>query len=350
MAGVFTLVFVVMGAGAIPAPAHAAFFDKVFQFFGGSSQAASPEDMSQEGLSLPLLGSQRSGAMPASGVPVNDGIVLPATQDSALVSTRNPSGTLPRPGSDQIVVYTVEQGDTPSAIADRFGISLQTLLWANNLRTASSIRPGDDLVILPVTGVQYEVKKGDTIESIAKKFKGDAEDIIGFNGLALGEALKVGTSIIIPDGELASSLVPSSAGSLGRVSTPSRFSALPEFAGYYMRPIIGGRNARATRANPHGIHGYNGVDLANSCGLAVLASADGTIILTRSEGWNGGYGRYVVMAHPNGTQTLYGHMSQILASPGQSVSQGSQIGMIGSTGNSTGCHVHFEIRGARNPF
>jgi len=110
-----------------------------------------------------------------------------------------------------------------------------------------------------------------------------------------------------------------------------------------MRPIFGGRRSR-------GIHGYNGIDLADSCGSPVVTSAPGTVIILRSSGWNGGYGKYIVVTHPNGTQTLYAHLSSVLASVGQFVAQGSQIGNIGSTGNSTGCHVHFEIRGAKNPF
>ena len=90
--------------------------------------------------------------------------------------------------------------------------------------------------------------------------------------------------------------------------------------------------------------------MANSCGLPILASAAGTIIVARDAGWNGGYGKYLVVSHPNGTQTLYAHLNAVLAKYGQQVAQGSQIGKIGSTGNSTGCHLHFEVRGARNPF
>lgn len=264
-----------------------------------------------------------------------DGVPLLITQDNALMSTRNPLGTIPRPDADRIAVYTVQTGDTPGAIAQQFGISLNTLLWANNLRSASTIKAGDDLIILPVTGVQYEVKRGDTLEGIAKKFKGDAAEIVSFNGLGIGETLETGMIIIIPDGEL----VPPPAGR----PSPSRFSVLPEHRGYYIRPILGGRRSR-------GIHGFNGVDVADSCGFPVLASAEGTVIVARPTGWNGGYGKYAVLTHPNGTQTLYAHLSSILAGVGQPVRQGAVIATVGSTGNSTGCHVHFEIRGAKNPF
>lgn len=281
------------------------------------------------------MGSQPAGG---AGGPVDDASSpLQITQGNALVASRNPAGTLPRLSNDQIVVYTVEPGDTPGAIAEKFGISLNTLLWANNIRNANMIRAGDDLIILPVTGVQYAAKKGDTLESIARAFKGDVDDIEQFNGLAIGAPLEPGTTLIIPDGEFSAPPQERPAQSRGRIA------ALPEYSGYFLRPIVGGRRSR-------GVHGYNGVDLAQSCGLSVLASADGSVIAARSAGWNGGYGKYLVVSHPNNTQTLYAHLSSVFFSPGQAVERGNAIGLIGSTGNSTGCHVHFEIRGARNPF
>lgn len=320
--------------------AHAGLFNDIWKFIAGSD-AEAREESSMAAISLPLLGSQpkTNGAAESS---------LQTVQDSALVASRNPAGTLPSSSADKILVYTVQVGDTPGGIANRFGISLNTLLWANNIKKANLIKVGDELVILPVTGVQYEVKKGDTIDSIAKKYKGDTNEILAFNGLAIGEALTVGQDIIIPDGEFTPT--PASSKSAVSSSALSRFANLPEQIGYYLRPIIGGRNPRATTANPHGLHGFNGVDLSNSCGMPVMASADGAVLIARSTGWNSGFGKYIVIAHPNGTQTLYAHLSSILVSAGQSVDQGTQIGTIGSTGNSTGCHVHFEIRGAKNPF
>lgn len=330
----------------VPRPVQAGFFVEVLKFFSGADASATEVitgSAPAAAVSLPLLGSR---ALPSLGGKERQEIQkeeslpqLQITQESALVAPQNPMGTLADPFQDAIVVYRVREGDTASDIADRFGISLNTLLWANNLRTASSIRVGEELVILPVTGVRYEVKKADTIESIAKTFKGDADEILRFNGLAIGAPLEIGAALIIPDGELA----PPPEQKTSPASLRRRIALLPEYIGYFLRPIIGGRKSR-------GIHGYNGVDLAYSCGMPVLASAPGTVILSRGSGWNGGYGKYVVITHSNGTQTLYAHLSSILASVGQFVAQGSQIGMVGSTGNSTGCHVHFEIRGARNPF
>jgi murein DD-endopeptidase MepM/ murein hydrolase activator NlpD len=99
-----------------------------------------------------------------------------------------------------------------------------------------------------------------------------------------------------------------------------------------------------------GIHGYNGVDLAAGVGTPILAAAGGEVIVAKGSGWNGGYGNYVVIKHPNGTQTLYAHMSSTAISSGAQVSGGEVIGYVGNTGRSTGSHLHFEVRGAKNPF
>ena len=110
-----------------------------------------------------------------------------------------------------------------------------------------------------------------------------------------------------------------------------------------MRPIIGGRRTQ-------GLHGYNGVDLGVSYGSPIYAAAPGTVIISRNGGWNGGYGKYIVVSHPNGTQTLYAHNSDNVVFAGANVIRGQVIGFVGSTGKSTGPHLHFEVRGARNPF
>ena len=349
-------VFMLGASTMYPASAHAGFLSGIFHFLGGTDAAALVETPAPI---LPLLDSQQNPPPSEDGSTdksPNDGISLQMTDDAALVAPRNPIGVYADVTHDEIVVYTVKSGDSPTGIAKRFGITLNTLLWANDLRSASSIKVGDSLVILPVSGVQYKVKKGDTIESIAKRFKPKDEtdissvmtDILQFNGLAINEQLKEGTTIIIPDGELTAPvpapLNPKSS------NIPRLNLGLPEYIGYFLRPILGGYNARATRNNPHGLHGYNGVDLAGDYGSAIMASAEGTVIRAKSTGWNGGYGKYVVLTHPNGTQTLYAHMSSALVEIGQRVVQGATIGYVGSTGNSTGPHVHFEIRGAKNPF
>lgn len=319
-------------------------------FFGedaGARVKTSPSPQTSL-LSSPLMGARQAAPPPlteaGTGGPVaSEEPALSSSQDNALVASRNPLGTLPGPAHDQIFIYKVEDGDTVSAIAERFGISVSTILWANNIKSAISIKAGDELVILPVSGVQYEVKKGDTIEAIAKRFKGEVNDILSFNGLAVGEDLEVGEMIIIPDGE--SQALPIKAAPPTRTirGIPARFANLPDYGSYYIRPIGAGSRSR-------GFHGHNGVDLADSCGTPVLASAAGTVIVARASGWNGGYGKYIVVNHENGTQTLYGHLSGVKVVLGQAVNQGAVIGLLGTSGNSTGCHIHFEVRGAKNPF
>jgi len=263
--------------------------------------------------------------------------------NNSLLPDSGPMGTIAdiedQAGSDQISIYVVREGDNLSQIASMFNVSVNTIVWSNDIARGSKIVPGQNLVILPISGVKYEVKKGDTVKSIAKKLNGDADEIIKFNDLPASGQLAEGQTIIVPNGEIAPVLAAKS----DLKSSPVRGANGPSYAGYYIRPIVGGRKSQ-------GLHGYNGVDLADSCGAPVMASASGDVIINREGGWNGGYGNYVVISHSNGTQTLYSHLSSSIVSAGWHVVKGQVIGYIGSTGKSTGCHLHFEVRGAKNPF
>jgi len=242
---------------------------------------------------------------------------------------------LGKSGTGQISVYIVRTGDTLSEIAEMFGVSANTIIWANDIR-GTSIKVGQELVILPLSGVRHVVKSGDTLKSVATKYKADLNDVLLYNGLAIGDKIKSGDVIIIPDGVISATQV----SSVKNSASPRTY---PVYSGYYIRPMIGGRKTQ-------GIHGNNGVDLAAPTGTPILAAADGRVIVSRSGGYNGGYGSYLVISHPNGTQTLYAHLSQNSVFVGQSVAQGQTIGAVGNTGKSTGPHLHFEIRGAKNPF
>lgn len=270
-------------------------------------------------------------------------IALATSGDVALISYGGPSGTAATVAetvsSDQISIYVVRPGDTLSEIADMFGVSINTILWANNLKSARDVHPGDTLVILPISGVEHTVVKGDTLRSLAKKYGADANDIAQFNGLDLSERLTVGTTLIVPGGEI----LPAAPARRSQ-SSPALLGGGGSFAaGYYGNPLPGGIITQ-------NIHGLNGVDIGAARGTPVYSAADGTAIIARNNGaWNGGYGNYVVIAHSNGTQTLYSHLRSSVVSVGQFIAKGQIIGYVGATGRATGPHLHFEVRGATNP-
>lgn len=239
-----------------------------------------------------------------------------------------------------IVEYEVLSGDSLSSIASKFNITVDTILWANDLNSKSSIRVGQKLVILPVSGLSYKVKSGDTVSGLAAKFNVTEKDIVDFNKTN-DNKLVIGESIIIPGARLKVQ-VTTNTGSTKPTSGKGSNSA---GAGSMAKPI--GNGAIKTQ----GIHGHNGVDFGAPIGTSVFAAIGGVVTLTRGgNAWNGGYGNYIVIKHPNGVQTLYAHLDSILVNQGQSVTKGQNIGRSGNSGQSTGPHLHFEVRGARNPF
>jgi LysM repeat protein len=279
---------------------------------------------------------------------------LPVSGD-ALTAEVGPDGTtadVDQASSTQISVYVVRPGDNLSKIAQLFGVSVNTILWANNLTSSSVISTGDTLVILPMSGIQYKVQKGDTLQSIIKKYNADTDGVLQYNNITIDSPLTIGQTILIPDVEAINAVNISSTrhASPARLgwgapgSNPAHNTNGPDYDSDYILPV-----AYATETTD--LHGYDAVDLAAPMGTSIVAADSGTVIIAKSGGlWNGGYGNYVVISHPNGTQTLYAHMSKVLASVGQTVAQGQRIGLVGKTGEATGPHVHFEVRGARNPF
>lgn len=240
--------------------------------------------------------------------------------------------------SNQIVEYTVQPGDLLSFIASDYGVSVDSIIWANNLVNANSIQPGQVLRIPPVSGVIHKIKSGDTVASIAKKYGVTADKILTFNDRKEGQSLDIDEELIIPNGQIKS-LVIAKPGTQPAIA--QRFSYLPDLGDYFMIPTQG----RASQ----GLHGRNGADRANSCGTPIYAAADGSAATVDDVGYNGGFGKFIKLAHPNGTETLYAHANKLLITAGQSVAKGQLIALMGSTGRSTGCHLHFEVHGARNP-
>lgn len=247
--------------------------------------------------------------------------------------------------STKISSYVVREGDTVSSIAKMFGVSVNTVIWANNINRTSVLPVGQNLVILPIIGINYTVQRGDTIKGIVLKYKADLDEVLRYNDLTLQSTLVTGQTILIPDVELQTPVVakPQAKGYVR--DNRAHDTNGPDYGSYYMRPC----DIDLCRHSQN-LHGYNGVDLAGPSGTKLYASAGGTVIVSRMGGWNGGYGNYVIISHDNGTQTVYGHMLKTLVSAGQHVDRGQVIGLVGNTGNSTGPHVHFEIRGGKNSF
>lgn len=323
-----------MTGSLLPAAAHAGILGMfVTSFSRNQAPASNSSNIQTMALPKPAQNPNPSAAKGGGDITIVDG--------SALVPDEGPSGTLAdieRPKNSSISIYVVRPGDTLSGIASMFDVSVNTIIWANNLPRSGTVRVGQTLTILPVTGVKYTVKKGDTLASIAKAMHGNAEEIAQFNGIE-GTSLAVGTEIIIPDGEV---VAPVSTVAKSTVRS-SGVSSSPVSAGAYIRPVAGVRT--------QGVHGYNGVDIGAKVGTPIVASASGSVIISRQGGWNGGYGNYIVIEHSNGTQTLYAHNSENVVGIGEYVTQGQVIGYVGATGKATGPHLHFEIRnGPRNPF
>lgn len=246
-------------------------------------------------------------------------------------------------GSGEISVYVVREGDSLSQIAEMFDVTTNTILWANDLSSANAIQPGDALVILPIVGVQHVIKSGDTLASIVEKYEADAEEVLGYNQLASADELSVGETLIIPGGNLHIAAPKATARASSGSSSGSVAQAAPAGAGYFTHPLPGS-------VRTQGLHGYNAVDLAAPVGTPIRAAAAGEVIVSRGSGWNGGYGVYLVIKHGNGTQTLYAHNSSNAVGVGAYVAAGEVVGYVGNTGRSTGAHLHFEVRGASNPF
>lgn len=251
-----------------------------------------------------------------------------------------------------ILEYVVGEGDSLFSISKKFDLEPETVFWANYDTlggSADSIAPGVKLVIPPYDGVYYKWKAGDTFQSIADKFYVDKDEILQspYNNLDLTDPqVQPDSYIMIPGGK--EEIVDWFANLTQISSTGSSYIVSGEYGcannggavgdGFFGNPVAG-----STVIGNDFIPGvHDGIDLGSESSNTVTAADDGVVIYA---GWsNGGYGNTVLIDHGNGFQSVYAHLSAITVSCGQSVSQGSQIGVVGSTGNSTGPHLHFEIR------
>ena len=232
--------------------------------------------------------------------------------------------------------YTVQPGDTLQSIADANNISVNTLLWANDMTSSSTLKVGQSLTLLPTNGVLRVVKSGDTIGAIALQYKAKSEDIIAFNNLANQDDIYVGDILLIPGGVMPKKVV------------PLYSNQVPLANNYFIFPVQGQIS--------QGLHYYNAVDIRNKCGTPIYAAAAGVVQrAVANGGYNLGMGNHITILHSNGTVTYYGHLMALLVKPGDKVDVGQNIALMGGApgmagaGNSTGCHVHFQVQGASNP-
>ena len=232
----------------------------------------------------------------------------------------------------EIVDYQVKSGDTLALIADRFNISVDSIKWSNGLKT-DIITPGQVLKIPPDEGVVHKVGVGESVYSIAKKYDVSAQNIVNFPMNEFADydtfALRIGQYLFVPGGKIVEK----------PVARPSEFIAQIQAGVRGSSNFIWPTSGSITQ---YPVWYHMALDIANPSSPAVIAADSGTVIYAGCVGW--GYGCYIIIDHGNGYQTLYAHLSRYSVDAGQAVSQGQAIGVMGSTGRSTGTHLHFEIR------
>ena len=223
--------------------------------------------------------------------------------------------------------YKVRSGDTISGIAKKFGLTnISTLISVNDIGNVRQLAAGQKLKIPSIDGIIYTVKKGDSLNSITGKYKISLEQLLDVNELT-SETLTAGQQLFLPGAAMDASSLRNAMGELFRMPISAKFRWSSPY-GYRIDPIAGVKSF------------HTGTDMACPTGTPILAAMSGRVTTT---GINRVYGNYVIIDHGNGYQTLYAHMSKIIASKGQWVSQGTRIGLVGSTGYSTGPHLHFTV-------
>ncbi|MBI4592195.1 M23 family metallopeptidase [Candidatus Uhrbacteria bacterium] len=239
------------------------------------------------------------------------------------------------PTRSEIESYVVQEGDTLGRIAESFGLSLSTILWSNGLSYTSTIRPGQELKILPVDGILYTVRNGDTLSRIARSYSVDVETIMTQNGLESANRLAIGDELLLPGGEPPSPVATTrSSASITTLFTAPSVSAPSVVVGGWVWPT-----------DWHTITQYygwrhTGVDIDGDYTTSSYAARAGVVIYS---GWRSGYGLCVEVDHGDGYVTRYAHHSKNYVAVGEVVSTGQVLAQTGTTGRSTGTHLHFEV-------
>ena len=330
----------------------------IFSSLAPTAQAQSDVDTPDA-----TLNSQKMPVFSASKI--GPGVLLSdadsTTQDvpvaaNALIPTMGPVGNAAAVDDSidttDVTTYTVHSGDTIASVASMFNLSKSTIINNNQLVPGQALKAGTILTILPTDGYLHTVAKGDTLKKIASKYKVDQNSIAFYNDIGLDDTLDIGDTLIVPDATFNPNPIVvnrSSTNPIRKIFEPIFTSSLPSLGSYLLRPLAVGVGHFV-----RGLHGarHSAVDIGAQIGTPILAAADGVVRVAMTSGYNTGYGKYVMIDHSyNGINfnTVYGHMSRVAVSPGQTVARGQVIGFVGSTGRSTGPHVHFEVNGAINP-
>ena len=248
--------------------------------------------------------------------------------------------TIPERLRRKVITYVVQKGDNLLKIAAEFNLEQDTLMWANPALESNPdlLRPGQEIIVLPIDGVYHTVAKGDTLDKIAKKYQANVDDIVqcSYNKLDLeNPQIASGDKLIVPGGvkPYISRFVTAYSGTIPQDAKRG--------TGVFSWPTSGILTDRFGFRTLSG-RWHGGLDISAYTGADIFAPDSGFVTFA---GWSKtGYGNLVIIDHRNGFETRYAHLSTILVSAGQSVGKGQLIALMGSTGNSTGPHLHFEIR------
>ncbi|MFA4834259.1 MAG: peptidoglycan DD-metalloendopeptidase family protein [Patescibacteria group bacterium] len=310
--------------------------EELIEEFADETGAPDPVQQSYLDNSATLRGGPQAMMKSPDEIEREENIASVTQEGSALVKREMASTARSKKPRSEIISYAVKPGDSVSTIAEEFDISVNTILWENNLSAYSLIRPGQNLAILPTTGVAHKIVRGENLGAIAKKYGIEETKILEANQLAAGNKLTVGQKLVIPGGRRITYAI----------STASTYSGLSA-----LRDLIAPPGAAPTankmnwptvgsRITQYFSWRHYAVDIANKIGTPIYAADAGTIEFA---GWKTGYGNAIIINHGGGKKTLYGHLSKFYIEKGQKIGKGDAIATMGSTGWSTGPHLHFEV-------
>ena len=272
------------------------------------------------------------GTHSVTAPPTNRGVNRSISNGATLFPNVVPHTTISERERLEVITYTVQPNDNIWGIAQGFGLKAETVLWANPSveKSPDLLSVGQQLIIPPIDGIYYTVQAGDTAEKLAKTYQTSLDKIVSFNGLEEPYTLVTGQKVMLPDGRRK--VVPPNYYPMTVVGKAPR--GAPTGSGRFAWPTQGLLSQQYWS-------GHLGVDIANRSGVPIRAADAGYVVMAGRDTW--GYGNQVVIDHGNGYMSRYAHLTTILVKAGASVEKNQKIGTMGSTGRSTGPHLHFEI-------